>query len=47
MLLTIGLSVLKGLKYIRGLISGGFMTQDSADLFVTQDGKDFFIEQDQ
>jgi hypothetical protein len=47
MLLRIGLSILNSFQNLGSLLVGGFMTQDSEDLFVTQDGKDFFIEQDQ
>jgi hypothetical protein len=41
------LSILNSFQNLGSLLVGGFMTQDSEDLFVTQDGKDFFIEQDQ
>ena len=47
MLLRIGLSVLNSFTNLGSLLVGGFMTQDSQDLFVTQDGNDFFITQDQ
>ncbi len=47
MLLRIGLSVLNSFTNLAGLIVGGFLTQDSNDLFVTQDGADFFVTQDQ
>lgn len=47
MLLRIGLSILNSFTNFGSLLVGGFMTQDSEDLFVTQDGNDFFITQDQ
>ena len=47
MLLRLGLIVLNSFPNLAGLIVGGFLTQDSNDLFVTQDGADFFVTQDQ
>lgn len=47
MLLRIGMSILNSFTNLGSLLVGGFMTQDSEDLFVTQDGNDFFITQDQ
>ena len=47
MLLRIGMSILNSFTSLGSLLVGGFMTQNSEDLFVTQDGNDFFITQDQ
>jgi hypothetical protein len=47
MLLRIGLSILNSFTNLGSLLVGGFLTQDSNDLFVTQNGADFFVTQDQ
>lgn len=47
MLLRIGMSILNSFTNLGSLLVGGFMTQDTDDLFVTQDGQDFFTTQDQ